>query len=75
MAQEAVLAPDMDLIKTDEFYLFYEMMVQSLRTDNVREGINKSLLLLRSFLDSGNIGLYMKSKEENYILKDTESVI
>ena len=40
---ENVLLEDLD---KDEYYLFCEMMLLSLRTDNVIEGVNKSLFLL-----------------------------
>ena len=56
----------MALMKDNEFYLFYEMMVQSLKTDNVSKGINESLLLLRNYLNSGNIILYSKSNGSSY---------
>ena len=44
--------------KKDEYYLFYEMMMQALKTDNVKEGVNKSLELLKLFLQAENIFLY-----------------
>ena len=36
---EQIMAPDELLIKNNDFYLFYEMMMQSLKTDNVKEGL------------------------------------
>ena len=69
MAAESVLAPEINLIKTDEFYLFYEMMIHSLKTDNVKEGINKSLFMLRSYLKSGNIALFRKNENGIYVFK------
>ena len=68
-----VLAPEIGLIKSDEFYLFYEMMMQSLKNDNVKDGVNKSLFLLRQYLKSGNIGLFKKNDAGNYIFKLSDS--
>jgi diguanylate cyclase (GGDEF)-like protein len=73
MAKENVLAPEIGLIKSDEFYLFYEMMVQSLKTDDVKEGINKSLFMLRSYLKSGNIALFRKNEDGFYVFKLSDS--
>lgn len=75
MGLEHVIEPEINLIKSNEFYLFYEMMMQSLKTDNVREGISKSLLLLRKFLCSGNVALFMKNEEGKYLLKDCDSIM
>lgn len=69
MSKENVLSPEINFIKNDEFYLFYEMMMQSLKTDNVKEGINKSLYLLRTFLNSGNIALFSKNEDGVYVYK------
>jgi diguanylate cyclase (GGDEF)-like protein len=73
MAKENVLAPEIGLIKSDEFYLFYEMMIQSLKTDDVKEGINKSLYMLRAYLKSGNIALFRKNEEGIYLFKLSDS--
>ena len=75
MAIEKVMAPEMKLLKDNEFYVFYEMMIQSLKTDNVKEGINKSFSLLRTFLNSGNILLFKKNKDGTYIFKISDSEI
>lgn len=69
MATENVLTPEINLIKNDEFYLFYEMMMQSLKTDDVKEGINKSLHMLRQYLKSGNIALFRKNEDGIYTFK------
>jgi diguanylate cyclase (GGDEF)-like protein len=45
----------------DMFYLFYEMMVQSLKSDDVIEGINKSFYLLKLSLNCGDVILYSKN--------------
>ena len=69
MAKESILDPEIDLIKTNEFYLFYEMMMQSLKTNDVKEGINKSLYMLRTFLESGNIAIFRKNRDNHYVYK------
>lgn len=71
--EKKVLDPEINLIKTDEFYLFYEMMMQSLKTDDVKAGINKSLAMLRTYLKSGNIALYKKNEDGVYIFKMSDS--
>lgn len=68
-----VLNPEINLIKTDEFYLFYEMMMQALKTDDVKEGLNKSLFMLKSHLKSGNIALFRKNEEGKYVFKMSDS--
>lgn len=72
---DQLIAPEMSLIRNDEFYLFYEMMIQSLKTDNVKEGLNKSLFMLRSYLKSGNIALFRKTKDGIYVFKLSDSKI
>jgi len=73
MAKEHILAPEIGLIKSDEFYLFYEMMMQSLKTDDVKEGINQSLFMLKTYLKSGNIALFSKNKDGIYVFKLSDS--
>lgn len=73
MAKENVLDPEINLIKSDEFYLFYEMMVQSLKTDDVKEGMNKSLSMLRAYLRSGNVAIFRKNAEGKYVFKMSDS--
>lgn len=75
MSKEIVLKPEIELIKTDEFYLFYEMMMQSLKTDNVVEGINNSLSMFKTFLKCGNIILYKKNEDGIYIFKTSDSKV
>lgn len=74
MASEVIFIPEVERIRKDEFYLFYEMMMQSLKTDNVRQGLHQSLFLLRMFLQSGNVVLYKKNREGKYMysLSDTK---
>ena len=57
---------DMSVLKDNEYMLFYEMMVQALKTANVEDGINTSLYLLKEYLNSGNIVLYKKGKDGTY---------
>lgn len=52
--------------ENDELKLFYEIMIQSLKIDNVKAGLNKSLYLLKEFLDCDNIILYKKNYNNNY---------
>lgn len=73
--QDQIMAPDELLIKNNDFYLFYEMMIQSLNTDNVKEGLNKSLQMLRDHLKSGNINIYRKSEDGVYVFKRSDSQI
>jgi diguanylate cyclase (GGDEF)-like protein len=75
MCKESILAPEIGLIKSDEFYLFYEMMMQSLKTDDVKEGINKSLFMLRHYLNSGNIALFRKKDNGQYVYKMSDSLM
>ena len=57
---------DITALKDNEYMLFYEMMVQALRTDNVEDGINSSLYLLKEYLNSGNVILYKKGNDGAY---------
>lgn len=70
---DSILAPEYCRLKNDEFYLFYEMMMQALKTDDVVEGMNKSLFLLRKYLKSGNVAIYKKNKEGIYVFKVSDS--
>ena len=73
MCVDNVMSPEINLIKNDEFYLFYEMMIQSLKTDNVKEGLNKSLYMFRKHLNSGNIALFRKNEDGIYVFKMSDS--
>lgn len=57
----------LNFLREDEVHLFYEMMYQSLNTENVIKGMNKSLFLLKSALNTGNIILYRKTKDNGYV--------
>lgn len=73
MSADVILEPEIKLIREDEFYVFYEMLMQSLKTEDVKEGINKSLLLLRLFLKSGDISLYKKNEYGVYTFRIGDS--
>ncbi len=51
----------------DKYYLLYEMMMHSLKTDDVLDGLNKTLFLLKSYLNSGNIILHKKNENGVYV--------
>ena len=57
----------MDFKEMEEYHLLYEMMMKSLKTDDVIEGINKSLYILKAFINSGGIVLYKKNKNGVYV--------
>lgn len=73
MANEEILKPELTLLQKDEYYLFYEMLMQSLKTDDVKVGIHKSLSLLRYYLKSGNVSLYRKEEDRIYYNKINDS--
>lgn len=50
----------------NEYSLFYEMMVQALQTDDVKNGINNSLLLLKNYLACGDIVIHKKMNDGSY---------
>ena len=59
-------------LKEDEYFLFYAMMVNSLRTDDVFSGIDKSLFLLKEYLHSENISIHKKTDGfYNHYVSDT----
>ena len=74
MANLGTINPNLDLIKKDEFYLFYEMMVSALKTDNVKEGINKSLYMLKTFLNSSNVILFTQKDSGDYAYKVSDII-
>ncbi|MBR3897855.1 MAG: GGDEF domain-containing protein [Bacilli bacterium] len=74
MTKDNTMEPEMNLAEYNEYYLLYEMMMQSLKTDDVKGGFNKSLMLLRRFLGSGSVDLYVKNKDGYYLLKDSDSI-
>lgn len=54
-------------LQQDDIHLFYEMMYQSLKTDNVIDGMGVSISLLRASLNSGNVVLYRKEANDKYV--------
>lgn len=73
MVNEEILKPELKLLKKDEYYLFYEMLMQSLKMDDVKLGIHNSLSLLRYHLKSGNVSLYRKEEDGTYSNKINDS--
>ena len=59
----------------NEYHLFYEMMMQSLKIDNVEDGVARSLDLLKSFLKAQNVILYKKNNKEQYLCKISDSSV
>lgn len=57
---------EINILENDEYYLFYEMMMLALQSDNVVDSIDKSLFLLKNYLSSNNIILYKKKKDNLY---------
>ena len=73
MATENIFEPNINLIKKDEYYLFYEMMMHSLKTDSVKEGINKSLFLLKEYTSADHISVYTKNDDGVYVFKASDT--
>lgn len=68
-----IMAPDIECLKNDEFYLFYEMMIHSINADYVGEEYRIPLSMLRMFLNSGNILVFRKNENGTYVFKDSDS--
>lgn len=64
-----------DCLQRDEFFLFYEMMVQSLKTDNVKEGLSQSLFLLKLATKSESVFLHKKGEDGKYVFYDCNTGI
>lgn len=58
---------DFELLKTNEYYLFDRMQKFSLRTDDVKHGINISLFLLKDALNCGDVVLHRKDDNGKYV--------
>lgn len=58
-----------EFISNEEFYLFHEMMMKCLITDDVVTGLNESLDLLKTYLFSSAVVLHKKSEEGIYCYK------
>lgn len=67
-----IMAPDIERLKKDEFYLFYEMMIHSINADYVGEEYKIPLSMLRMFLNSGNILVFRKNENGTYVFKDSD---
>ena len=57
---------DYDALQNNEYYLFYEMLIQALKTNDVIAGINSSLDCLKIYLNSGDIILHVKDDANIY---------
>ena len=57
---------DLNLLKEQDYYLFYEMVAQALKTDDVKEGMQSSLDILKTFLNCNDIILYKKNENGKY---------
>ena len=60
-------------LQADDIHLFYEMMYQALKTDDVIGGMNQSLYLLKKAFETGNIILYKKMPNGRYASYITDS--
>lgn len=58
-----------------KYYLLYEMMMNSLNDDDVFDGLNRSLLMLKTYLNSGIINLYKKNKSGVYVQKNSDTSV
>ena len=58
---------DTNLLTNNEYYLFYQMMYEALKYDNIVKNINKSLILLKTYLNCGDIVLHKKDYNGIYI--------
>lgn len=58
-----------------KYFLLYNMMTNALTTDDVVDGTNKSLYLLKSFINSGDIVLYRKDESRGYVPYISDSTI
>ena len=54
---------DIEDYNDNSWYLFYQMMKCSLKTDDVKDGIDKSLFLLKSCLQCGDVVLHKMDLE------------
>lgn len=50
----------------DMYFLFYNMIYETLQTENVFEGLDKALYFLKIYLNSGDIVLYRKDSDGLY---------
>ena len=66
---------DINLLKEQDYYLFYEMVAQALQSDNAKEGMQNSFDILKTFLNCGDIILYKKNENGKYKFIDCHSDI
>lgn len=67
------MSKDIITPESNEYRLLYELMIQSLKTNDVKEGVNNSLHMLREYLDSGNIALFRKKSNKQYVFRMSDS--
>jgi diguanylate cyclase (GGDEF)-like protein len=60
-----------ETLQNDEFFLFYEMMMLSLKTDDVKEGLNQSLFLVKLGMNCDSVFLHRKNEEGKYKYYDS----
>ena len=60
-----------ETLQNDEFFLFYEMMMLSLKTDDVKEGLNQSLFLVKLGMNCESVFLHRKNEEGRYKYYDS----
>ena len=58
--------------EAEKYYVLYEMMMNSLKDDDVFDGLYKSLLMLKSYIGSSGINLYKKNKSGLYVQKNVD---
>ena len=63
---KSMIYPDYNKEKDNMYFLFYHMMLDALETDNVFEGLEKFLYLLKVFLESSDIVLLRKGDNGRY---------
>lgn len=72
MIKEDIIDSDIYLLKENSYYLFYEMMINSLKEEDIIENLSYSLSLLRAYLNSGYISLFRKNDNGLYTFKDSD---
>ena len=61
-------------LKDNEYFLFYAMIMNAIRTEDVFSGLNNSLFLLKEFLHSGNVVLHRK-EDDSYIHRISDATL
>ena len=66
-----ILKPELEEIKNDENYLLYEILMQSLKAEDIKSELNNSLNFLSIFLESNNIVLFKQDNNGVYKYKQS----